>query len=77
MKQSSIDKLGRIVIPIQFRKELGIDEATPLSISLEDGAVVLRPKQSVCPLCKLSFKEEQALPICKSCVKRIKELELP
>lgn len=34
---------GRITIPAQFRQELGIDEDTPLRLTLDDGELRLRP----------------------------------
>ena len=37
-----IDNLGRIVIPIELRRTLGIEEADPLEIYLDEGQVVIQ-----------------------------------
>lgn len=39
-----IDDLGRVVIPAEFRRTLGIQEGDDLEITLEDGQVVVRPR---------------------------------
>jgi AbrB family transcriptional regulator, transcriptional pleiotropic regulator of transition state genes len=38
-----VDALGRVVIPVQIRQQLGIEPGTPMVCSIEGGAVVLRP----------------------------------
>ena len=37
-----VDELGRIVIPKEMRKELGIDQKDPIEISIEGSNIVLR-----------------------------------
>ncbi len=39
-----VDELGRIVIPIDVRKQLGIKEGETLEISIENNKVVLEKK---------------------------------
>lgn len=36
-----IDELGRIVLPLEFRRALGIKEGQPVDIRLEEGRLVL------------------------------------
>jgi AbrB family looped-hinge helix DNA binding protein len=43
----NIDNLGRIVIPKEFRKELGIDSGSNLNIELVDNKIVITKKDSV------------------------------
>lgn len=38
-----VDGLGRVVIPVQIRQQLGIERGTPMVCSIDNGAVVLRP----------------------------------
>lgn len=39
-----VDELGRIVIPIDVRKQLGIKEGKTLEISIENNKIVLEKK---------------------------------
>lgn len=39
-----VDELGRIVIPIDVRKQLGIKEGETLEISIENNKIVLEKK---------------------------------
>jgi AbrB family looped-hinge helix DNA binding protein len=43
----NIDNLGRVCIPIDMRKELGIDSGTDLSVELIDNKIVITKKDSV------------------------------
>lgn len=43
----NIDSLGRICIPKEFRKELGIDSGSNLNMELIDNKIVITKKDSV------------------------------
>ena len=43
--ERKIDKLGRIVIPKDFRKALGVDIDTEVSIRLTDGVIMITPSK--------------------------------
>ena len=36
-----LDELGRITLPIELRRTLGVDDRDPLEIYVEDGKIVL------------------------------------
>ena len=38
---------GRIVIPARIRRELGLDEGTPLAVRTEQGRLILEPRGEV------------------------------
>ena len=70
----NIDQLGRIVIPIEFRKQLGISADSALEISADAYGVFLTPVQKRCCIChaqggKLMQIEETYL--CFNCAERI------
>ena len=46
-----IDDLGRVVIPAEYRKVLGIRVGDELDLTLEGDALVLRPLREACALC--------------------------
>lgn len=41
-----VDDLGRVVIPKEIRKNLGIGEGTPLELYVEEGNVILKKYRS-------------------------------
>lgn len=41
-----LDQLGRIVIPIELRRTLGIEEKDPMEIFVEDDKIILQKYQS-------------------------------
>ena len=40
-----IDELGRVTLPIEIRRNLGIEEKDPIEIFLESGSVILKKHQ--------------------------------
>lgn len=46
-----VDDLGRIVLPIELRRTLGIGERDPLEIFVQDDLIVLRKSSQVCIFC--------------------------
>lgn len=74
MKISKIHNLGRIVIPITYRKQLGISANDSLSILKKGKHTIISPLKSMCKLCGCDIGEEQKMQICDEFIKRIKEL---
>ena len=53
-----VDDLGRIVLPIELRRSLGIAEQDPLEIFVQEDNIVLRKYSSVCIFCGSSGRGE-------------------
>ena len=69
-----IDELGRIVVPKELRKKLGISANDPVEISSDGDKIILTKYAPVCHFCGgteniCEFKEKN---ICNSCIKEIK-----
>jgi len=69
-----VDELGRVVIPIELRRNLGIEEKDPLEIYVSEDMIVLKKYESNCVFCgengKLTvFKGKN---ICGNCLKQLK-----
>lgn len=69
-----LDDLGRIVIPKETRKVLGIKEGNSLEVFTEGESIVLKKYQPGCIFCSdvkdlVNFKGKN---ICKKCLKEIK-----
>ncbi|MBE6778343.1 MAG: AbrB/MazE/SpoVT family DNA-binding domain-containing protein [Ruminococcaceae bacterium] len=46
-----IDRLGRVVLPIELRRTLQIEEKDSLEIFVEDNMIVLKKYQPACIFC--------------------------
>ena len=46
-----VDELGRIVLPIELRRTLDIEEKDALEIYVEDDSIILRKYQQSCVFC--------------------------
>lgn len=71
-----VDDLGRIVIPMEMRRVLGINVKDPLSITLEGERIVLSKHKDSCVICgsqkDVSLVRERA--VCAACVAEVKRL---
>ena len=74
MKITQIDKLGRIVIPIAFRRALGLREDSVLQISLDGDSVVINRLLSRCKLCYASLDNDSSIGLCNNCIEKIKKM---
>jgi AbrB family transcriptional regulator, transcriptional pleiotropic regulator of transition state genes len=68
-----IDELGRIVIPIEIRKRLGLAEKDPVEISLRGETIMLAKAQTVCLFCgrEDQLEEHRGRPVCRVCIGEI------
>lgn len=71
----NLDELGRIVIPIEIRKSLGIKEKDPLEISIDHDYILLQKKENTCIFCNTThhLEEFNFKYICTDCKKALKE----
>ena len=73
-----IDSVGRIVIPMQLRKELGIVERGSKVEMFSDGKqIILKKAVSDCIFCKSEEElvEFEGKFICKACLDKLKVAE--
>ena len=70
-----VDELGRVVIPIELRNNLGIQEKDPIEIYLDGSSIVLKKYQPNCIFCGGTKKlvEHKGKLICSTCSKKIEE----
>ena len=69
-----IDELGRIVVPKEFRKKLGIAAKDPVEISLDGDSIILTKYSLVCHFCGSTegIREFKGKNICENCINEIK-----
>lgn len=71
-----IDDLGRIVLPIEIRKLLDIEEREEMEISIEDDRVILKKHTPSCVFCGNTRRliKHHDKWVCDTCIKRIQSL---
>ena len=70
----NIDELGRLVIPKEMRKKMGIGESSPVEIYVENERIIVTKYQDSCLFCGsgsdlFDFKGKR---VCKACIEEIK-----
>lgn len=68
-----VDELGRVVIPIELRRTLGIDEKDSLEIYVDGEKIILRKYEPACIFCGnaedvLNYRGKN---ICEGCLKQL------
>jgi len=71
-----VDRLGRVVIPIELRRNLDIEEKDALEIFIEGEHIVLKKYAPACIFCGqakdvTTFKNKN---ICPSCLKELENM---
>jgi transcriptional pleiotropic regulator of transition state genes len=71
-----IDDLGRIVLPMELRRTLGIHVKDPISISVDGDRVVLQKHRDLCAICGGSGETVRVndRAICLDCVALVKRI---
>ena len=73
-----IDSVGRIVIPKQLRKELGmLEEGCKVEMFSDGKQIILKKAENDCVFCKseTDLVEFDGKHICKVCIDKIKSAE--
>lgn len=70
-----VDELGRIVLPIELRRTLGIEEKERIEIFVDGESIILRKYQPACIFCDnakdiINYKGKN---ICPDCIRAMNE----
>ena len=70
-----VDELGRIVLPIELRRTLGIEEKARIEIFVDGESIILRKYQPACIFCDnakdiINYKGKN---ICPDCIRAMSE----
>ena len=70
-----VDELGRIVLPIELRRTLGIEEKDRIEIFVDGESIILRKYQPACMFCDnakdiINYKGKN---ICPDCIRAMNE----
>ena len=71
-----VDELGRIVLPIELRRTLGIDVKDPLEIYVHEDQIILKKYQPACIFCGSGDYVHRIHDknVCQSCIDELKSL---
>ena len=75
-----VDRLGRIVLPVEFRRTMGIGVSDELELFIDGNAVVLKKLNCTCVFCGSTDKimrKYQGKHICLPCIVKLSELAKP
>ena len=71
-----VDELGRIVIPMELRKVLGIAEKDPIEIYIDGSSVILKKYEPSCIFCNntknLTHYKDKL--VCNKCVTKLSDM---
>lgn len=70
-----VDELGRIVLPIELRRTLGIEEKDRIEIFVDGESIIMRKYQPACIFCDnakdiINYKGKN---ICPDCIRAMNE----
>lgn len=68
-----VDVLGRLVLPIELRRTLGIEVRDPLEIFVDGEDIILRKYTPACVCCGSTEElvEYKGRKICRDCIKSL------
>lgn len=68
-----IDRLGRVVIPMDIRKSLSISAGDVLEIMADDSKITLQKAENKCVFCNSAddLREFEGKFICESCAAKL------
>jgi len=64
-----VDELGSVVIPIELRRTLGIDEKDPLEIYVDSEKIILKKYEPACVFCGNASEVQhyRGKMVCREC----------
>lgn len=71
-----VDDLGRIVIPMELRRTLGIKVKDPMAIFVEGDQIILTKHKDACAICgdtAADVVDVKGRPVCADCIATIRK----
>lgn len=68
-----IDRLGRVVVPMDIRKSLSINAGDVLKINADDNCITLKKAENKCVFCNgtVDLTEYEGKFICQGCIEKL------
>ena len=73
--ERKVDMLGRLTIPVEYRRMLSLTEGSYVEMELEGDKVVITKSDFRCIMCgsHKEIKDVKGVRICKPCIEEVKE----
>ncbi len=72
--EKQIDDLGRVVLPINFRKKVGMENKARVLITLKGRDILITSLSTHCALCGSNDNLNTDIKLCGACIEKIKQL---
>ena len=69
-----VDKLGRIVLPINYRKALGLQMDSEVILGIDNGVITVRACGDSCRLCGSKHDVNKYFSLCTECIAKVKNI---
>ena len=63
-----IDRLGRIVIPMDLRKKYGFNEGVKIEFFDVGDGITVKPVEPICKICRAKILVDREIPLCDECI---------
>jgi transcriptional pleiotropic regulator of transition state genes len=75
----TIDRLGRIVVPVEFRRAVGIGDHDLVEISLEGDRIVMVKLERMCTFCgaTANLRQHRSKLVCATCISQLSSAARP
>jgi len=72
-----VDEFGRISLPVEMRKTMGLEEKSPVEFFVEGNAIIIKKYAPSCVFCGETERVVEYLGklVCKNCIKTLSELQ--
>ena len=72
-----VDELGRIVLPVECRRVMEIEDKDALEVFVEDNTIILKKYEPACIFCGdaanvVSYMDKK---VCKNCIAKLDKIE--
>lgn len=68
-----VDKLGRIVIPLELRKKHGLSEGASIEFIDAGDGITVKSSEPCCKICQVKIADDVSFPLCDDCIAKIAE----
>ena len=70
-----IDELGRVVLPVDMRRALGLEIRDPVEVFVNENAIIIRKYQPSCIFCgsEKGIELFRNKPLCSECRRQLRD----
>ena len=69
-----VDRLGRIVLPKNYRKALDLKTDSEVILGIDGGVITIKPCANTCKLCGSKENVNKYFSLCSNCIAKVKNI---